>query len=80
MDKKSSFPLIMTDLGRLLAGADGSQALTRLMRALDDEAIRVRRKMSSGLSQGDYVHASQRVTALDSAQMILKALQIYLGR
>lgn len=52
MDKKSSFPLIMTDLGRLLAGADGSQALTRLMRALDDEAIRVRRKMSSGLSQG----------------------------
>jgi len=80
MNAQTQAPLPMTDLGRLLSGPDARVNLTRLLRTLEDEALRVNRKMSQGLSQDDYAHASKRVTALNSAQMILKSLQIFLAR
>lgn len=80
MNAHSQAPLPMTDLGRLLSGPDAQTHLTKLLRTLEDEVFRVNRKMGQGLSQDDYAHASKRVTALNSAQMILKSLQIFLAR
>lgn len=79
MNAHTQAPLPMTDLGRLLSGKDAQANLTKLLRTLEDESLRVNRKMSQGLSQDDYAHASKRVVALDSAQLILKSLQIYLA-
>lgn len=79
MNAMTQAPLPMTDLGRLLSGKDAQTNLTKLLRTLEDESLRVNRKMSQGLSQDDYAHASKRVTALNSAQMILTSLQIYLA-
>ncbi len=79
MNAMTQAPLPMTDLGRLLSGKDAQMNLTKLLRTLEDESLRVNRKMSQGLSQDDYAHASKRVTALNSAQMILTSLQIYLA-
>lgn len=70
----------MTDLGRLLSGPQAPEHLLKLLRTLEDERIKVGRKMAAGLNQDDYAHASRRISALDSAQMVLKSLQIYLGR
>jgi|LauGreDrversion4_2_1035121.scaffolds.fasta_scaffold1827954_1 hypothetical protein len=78
MNAHAQAPLPMTDLGRLLSEKDAQMNLTKLLRTLEDESLRVQRKMSQGLSQDDYAHASKRVSALDSAQLILKSLQIYL--
>jgi len=79
MNAQASAPLPMTDLGRLLSGSQSEANLTRLTRALDDELMRVRAKMAAGLGQADFVHASKRVVALVSAQMVLKSLQIFLA-
>jgi len=79
MNAHTQAPLPMTDLGRLLSGNEASANLTRLLRSLEDEASKVQRKMSQGLSQDDYAHASKRITALNSAQLILKSMGIYLN-
>ena len=78
MNASVQAPLPMTDLGRLLHGPDAESNLVKLHRALEDEILKVRKKMSAGLNQTDYVHASKRVNALSHAQMVLKSLQIYL--
>ena len=79
MNAMTQAPLPMTDLGRLLSGQDAQTHLTKLLRTLEDEILRVNRKMSQGLSQDDYAHASKRVTALTRAKMILTSLHIYLA-
>lgn len=79
MNAQTQAPLPMTDLGRLLSGNEASVNLTRLLRSLEDEVSKVQRKMRQGLSQDDYAHASKRITALNSAQMILKSMVIYLN-
>ncbi len=79
MNASATAPLPMTDLGRLLSGRDAQVNLTQLDRALDDELMRVRRRMAAGLGQEEYVHAGKRVTALQSAQLVLKSVQIYLA-
>jgi hypothetical protein len=79
MNAAAQAPLPMTDLGRLLHGQDAASNLVRLHRALEDEILKVRKKMSVGLNQADYVYASKRVNALANAQVVLKSLQIYLA-
>ena len=79
MNPTAAAPLPMTDLGRLLSGPHAEAHLTRLMRVLDDELLRVRGRMAAGLAQTDYVHAGKRVVALCNAQMTLKSLHIYLA-
>ena len=79
MNANVQAPLPMTDLGRLLHGPDATSNLVKLHRALEDETYKVRKKMSAGLNQADYVHASKRINALNHAQAVLKSLQIYLA-
>lgn len=79
MNDNVQAPLPMTDLGRLLLGQDAASNLVKLNRALEDESLKVQKKMSAGLNQADYVHASKRVSALGHAQAVLKSLQIYLA-
>lgn len=79
MNPSASIPLPMTDLGRLLSGRNAEAHIIRLTRALADEELRMRGRLSAGLSQDDYVRANRRVLALQHAQAVLKALQIFLA-
>ena len=79
MNANAQIPIPMTELGRLLQGQDATNNLVELHRALEDEALKVQKKMSVGLNQTDYVQASKRVNALAHAQAVLTSLQIYLA-
>jgi hypothetical protein len=79
MSQMPARALPLSDLGRLLSSKDGEAHLTRLNRTLELELSKVRAKMSAGLPQADYVHASKRVVALSNAQNVLKSLHIYVA-
>jgi len=70
-------PAPMTDLSVLLTGSMAEANLTKLLRVCEDEVGNLKRKMSAGLSNEEYVKAAKHTFALINAQMVLKSIQTY---
>ena len=70
-------PVPMTDLGRLLSGAEADANLSQLSRLLAEEESRVRARVAGGLSQEEYPQAGRRLAALRHAEAVLKSIRIF---
>jgi hypothetical protein len=73
----ASTPAPMTDLSVLLTGVMAESNLTKLLRICEDEIGNLKRKMSAGLSNEEYVKVARHTFALINAQMVLKSIQTY---